>query len=244
MNIEQIQSLSESLIRFGFSPAVENQLVYHACLRQKEFTIRERRAFGTDIVSYSIVCKTKDSGSGLVCAYYDASLRKEIRVERVNLNGVNVGKVEEKMRGVNWQQMSRFESYPKLSFEDKTTWDNLMTAESAICDLEALSVTAEGKEIADSLRYLYWADLPLEFHIPNLLFLKNRLELSQRFYVLGQDGITADEAFRFLNNRWIQRQMQNGRRSSAASEGNVIQVKKAEAGSARRKGDKKGTGRE
>ncbi len=55
--------------------------------------------------------------------------------------------------------------------------------------------------------YKFWRDSPLQSLIPVLSFLKSKHELSQRFYVIDGNGITASEAYRFLNNRWMERKM-------------------------------------
>jgi hypothetical protein len=43
----------------------------------------------------------------------------------------------------------------------------------------------------------------------NISPLKNKSEVSQQFYIFeGQTGISVDEAYRFLQNRWLEKQMQ------------------------------------
>ncbi|MBE7174242.1 MAG: hypothetical protein INR73_26955 [Williamsia sp.] len=242
MDTKNIQSLMESLVRLGFSPAVEHQLLYHICLRQKEFAVRERKAFGADIVSYSIACKIKENGTKWTCTYFDAILRKEIGTEPHLLNGTDVAKVEERMRGINWQELAYVGSAPVIQTEDKKTWEAPVLADEVMGDLEALSITPEGRDVADILRYKYWVDTPLDRLIPNLSVLKTRLELSQRFYVLGKDSITADEAFRFLNNRWIQRQIQNGKKEKSVLEQKVAGHRKADTAKIRKKTSAKGNG--
>ncbi len=53
----------------------------------------------------------------------------------------------------------------------------------------------------------------------NISPLKNKSEVSQRFYVFdGQAGISVDEACRFLLNRWLEKQMQSKRKLTSNSE--------------------------
>ncbi len=50
--------------------------------------------------------------------------------------------------------------------------------------------------------------------------LKNKSEVSQRFYFFeGQTGISVDEAYRFLQNRWLEKQIQAKRKQSGDSNG-------------------------
>lgn len=73
MNIENIQSLAETLSGLGFTSDLRNQLLFYACLKQKEFSIRDQKVFGTDTVSYQIFFRSKEEE--LICTHYDASLR-------------------------------------------------------------------------------------------------------------------------------------------------------------------------
>lgn len=44
---------------------------------------------------------------------------------------------------------------------------------------------------------------------------KNKLEISQRFYFFeGQTGISIDEAYRFLQNKWREKQLQTKRKDT------------------------------
>ncbi len=228
MHLQNIRSLAAVLTRLGFSAGMESQLLYYICLRQKEFVIREQQQYGTDIISYVLFFKRKETGDNWVCSHYDASLRKEIRVTSSVLNPVEIEKAEEQMRAPDWKQLGQLDSGTPIEWEDKKTWEEPMRAQKAIDALEALSATAEGGEIAEVLKFKYWVDLPLEKLIPHLPVLKSRLELSQRFYVLGEEGITAAEAYRFLNNQWIQRQMQIDKKREMAGNEPGRQMPKAE----------------
>lgn len=141
------------------------------------------------------------------------------------------------MQSVNWKRLSQFDSAPAVNFDNKKAWEEQAIAEIIISELDVLSGTVAGRKTADILKYKYWVDLPLENYIPNLILLKNRLELSQRFYVTGSDGITTDEAFRFLVNRWIQRQMQ-AKKGNSLQAGEIDRKPNTSAGN---KAAKKGT---
>jgi len=48
--------------------------------------------------------------------------------------------------------------------------------------------------------------------------LRSRLEVSQRFYIVDGEGITVEEALRFLQNRWMEKRMQAKRKEQEGSE--------------------------
>ena len=53
----------------------------------------------------------------------------------------------------------------------------------------------------------------------NISPLKNKSEVSQRFYFFeSQTGISVDEAYRFLQNRWLEKQMQAKRKETNSTE--------------------------
>src|SRR6266542_2725646 len=81
--------------------------------------------------------------------------------------------------------------------------DNIVT------DLQALESVEEGREIVDRLKMKFWYDSPGQEMIGNLSSLKSKFEISQRFYFFeGQNGISVEEAYRFLHNRWMEKQLQ------------------------------------
>lgn len=56
--------------------------------------------------------------------------------------------------------------------------------------------------------------------INNLGALKNRFEISQRFYLFNNGScISAEEAYRFLNNRWMEKSLQVKKKQKEDKEG-------------------------
>ena len=53
----------------------------------------------------------------------------------------------------------------------------------------------------------------------NIIPLKNKSEVSQRFYFLeGQPGISVGEAYRFLQTRWLEKEMQAKKKQTDVSQ--------------------------
>ncbi len=208
MDIQNIKGIVNLMGALGFSPSMDKKIVYHACFRQKDFSLKEKKAFGDDVMSYQIFFKENAANGKLVCTHYDAALRKNIKIQPVLLNGIDLHQMDERMNNINWEDISQFNGFTQFNLSDKETWKQQAIIEEIILDLEAIASTSEGELFANTLKYKYWADLPLENMIPSLYLLKSKLEFNQRFYIINDEGITANEAFRFLNNRWIQRQAQ------------------------------------
>ena len=69
------------------------------------------------------------------------------------------------------------------------------------------------------LKLKYWSGISYQELFGNISPLKNKLEVSQRFYFFeGQTGISVDEAYRFLQNRWLKKQMQAKRKQTDRTE--------------------------
>ena len=110
----------------------------------------------------------------------------------------------------------------------------------------------EGREVAVGLKLKYWAGKPYQELFGRISPLKSKTEVSQRFYLCeGQAGISVEEAYRFLQNRWLEKQMQakrkltddseNGetRNGSQFSSGNSLLKKKRLSGTKGIKANKK-----
>jgi hypothetical protein len=106
-----------------------------------------------------------------------------------------------------------------LNLEDKTSWEKEQKVESVIEGLSELEKSEDGKAVAVGLKLKYWDGISYQELFGNISPLKNRSEISQRFYVFEvQTGISVDEAYRFLQNRWLQKQMEAKRKETANAE--------------------------
>lgn len=74
-------------------------------------------------------------------------------------------------------------------------------------DLQVLATTTDGKKIADLLKFKHWCDTPIEYLVNGLASFKSQYETTQRFYLSEGQGITTEEAYRFLCNRWVERKI-------------------------------------
>ena len=218
MNIQHVTALIEMLSTLGFPAPAHRQLLFYACLGQKQFVVGARIYFGEDIMNYQVHFKEDNASRRLTCVYYDATLRKTVEIEASVINGVDVSELEKRMTSVNWQIPLEDSSSDNLQIADKTTWMKEAIIEEITRDLEIISATAEGAVIANTMKYKFWTEPLLQNTKLELHLIKSKYELSQRFYILNGDGITANEAYRFLNNRWLERSIHAGNRLLRKSE--------------------------
>ncbi len=150
-----------------------------------------------------------------VLQYYDALIQKEFETHDATVNGINTGTLEKRIAEIDWKNAFDFNIKKQWSVEDKASWDKEQKIESVIEDLLELENVEEGKVIAEGLKFKYWRDIPNHEFVVNLRILKNTSVVSQRFYLFeGEAGISLDEAYRFLQNRWLEKQMHAQRKQT------------------------------
>ncbi|MCY7291086.1 MAG: hypothetical protein LH615_02790, partial [Ferruginibacter sp.] len=140
--------------------------------------------------------------------------------------------LEKLMIEIDWKNAFDFVTKKQLNLEDKTNWEKEQKVESVIEGLSMLEKSEDGKVVAVELKLKYWAGISYQELFGNISPLKNKSEVSQRFYFFeGQTGISVEEAYRFLQNRWLEKQMQAKRKQG--DEENAGDSDSKEQGSAR-----------
>ena len=157
--------------------------------------------------------------------YYDASLQKETLLIDAAINGISTTSLEKSMTEIDWKSAFDFATKKQLNLEDKISWEKEQKVESVIENLSELEKSEDGKVVSVGLKLKYWAGIPYQEVFGNISPLKNKSEVCQRFYVFeGQAGISVDEAYRFLQNRWLEKQMQAKRKQTSNTE--IIETEK------------------
>lgn len=206
MDIESIQILSEKLQGLGFGASVGQKILQHVSFKPPSFTICHTVVKGKEVIRFHFFFQ-KNEKYNLV--YYDAVLRKEIDIPAVGINAIDVRELDERMN-IAW---------------DKINDTDPEKIEKIVSDLHILGSTEEGKEIAERLQIKYWADSPVQQFIT--LPARTKFEISQRFYFFDNDeGISLEESYRFLNNRWKEKVMQKKKFEKNKDGENLKPVKK------------------
>ena len=233
MNIENISVLVEQLQWLGF----ENPgylLLKRISFKPDNLTLFQKVDKGKDklILQFFFEKDSKQNSYGLL--YYDASLQKETALSEITINGISTANIEKSMEEIDWKTAFDFNTKKLLNFEDKTSWEKEQKVESVIEILSELEKSEDGKAISIGLKLKYWAGIPYQDLFGNISPFKNKSEVSQRFYFFdGQIGISIDEAYRFLQNRWLEKQMQAKRKESVANNGEEL-IEKEPASSGNR----------
>ena len=208
MNIENISALMKQLQTLGFENAGYS-LLKRISFKPENFILSQKIEKSKDKLSFQLFFEKEVSKGTYVLLYYDAVLQKEKPLIDATINGISITSLEKSMTEIDWKSAFDFVAKKQLNLEDKTSWEKEQKVESVIEDLSELEKSEDGKEVAVGLKLKYWAGIPYKELFGNISPLKNKSEVSQRFYFIeGQTGISVDEAYRFLQNRWLETQMQ------------------------------------
>jgi len=191
---KNIAGLKQQLQALGFGDGMENCLRSNICFQQEYFNLSYRLVKDGDVINFRIHLEQRDKGH-YNCNYYDAVLRKDIIIAA---GDTTIAAIESKMAAIKWDYIN----------------ENVERVEAVSNDLQALSATEEGKKTADLLRYKYWADTPVENLIQGIGSFNSQFEISQRFYISEGQGITTEEAYRFLCNKWMEKKVQAKRKKT------------------------------
>jgi hypothetical protein len=218
MNIQNITALAEQLQSLGFENA-GYWLLKRICFKPDSFLISQKIEKGKDKLTFQLFFERDNKQNVYSLMYYDAILQKEIPLTDVAVNGINAAALERSVAEIDWKNAFDFNSKKLWNAEDKISWEKEQKIETVIEDFAELEKSEEGKAIAVGLKLKYWNGVPYQELFGNISPLKNKLEVSQRFYFFdGQPGISIDEANRFLQNRWLEKQMQAKRKQPDAVE--------------------------
>jgi hypothetical protein len=207
LNAKNISLLKQQLESTGFADGLEDKLYAGICFRPDRFDILYSVAKGHEHIGFTVHFDIEDDGD-YSCTYYDACLRREIVLPVGIIDGISITELDKKMASIEWDFTVQ-----------KNAGGLLETAsliEDVISNLQLLSSTPDGKKVADLLKFKYWSGTQAEHLIPALGSFKSQYETSQRFYLSEGNGITTEEAYRFLSNRWVEKKLLAQRKENGA----------------------------
>lgn len=208
MNIQNISALSAQLKAIGFDN-MGYLLTKRICLMPDDFVIIEKQLKDDGQIIFNFHFQRDKKLNGYFLAYYDAILQKEISVTTQVINGVDISELQEGMNTVDWKMAFDFNTKKPFNPDDKLAYEKEQKIEQLINALSELELTEEGKQVSILVKQKYWSEIPYNELMGNISSMKSKAELSQRFYYAeGQSCISADEAYRFLQNKWLEKQMQ------------------------------------
>ena len=218
MNIQNISALAAQLKAIGFDN-MGYPLLKRVCLMPEDFVITEKQLKDDGQIIFNFHFQRDKKLNEYFLAYYDAILQKEISVTTQVINGVDISELQEGMNTIDWKMAFDFNTKKPFNPDDKLAYEKEQKIEQLINTLSELELTEEGKQVSILLKQKYWSEIPYNELMGNISSLKSKAELSQRFYFAErQSCISADEAYRFLQNKWLEKQMQVKRKQQEVTD--------------------------
>ena len=208
MNIQNVSALAAQLKAIGFDN-MGYPLLKRVCLMPEHFVITEKQLKDDGQIVFNFHIEKDKKSNEYFLAYYDAILQKEISLTTQVINGVDISELQDVMNKIDWKMAFDFSTKKLFNSDDKLSYEREQKIEQLISVLSELELTEEGKRVSILLKQKYWTEIPYNELMGNISSLKSKVELSQRFYYTqGQACISADEAYRFLQNKWLEKQIQ------------------------------------
>lgn len=211
MNIENIHSLASTLRSIGLEGNVEKDLLQYACFLPAAFTLTRQVLKDKDLVTCSFYfARTKEV---YACSYYEVALLKNLELPDRVVASVHVGELDQRMAAIHWDAGEG--PGEDVNLQDEATWKREREIEQVVKDLLQLKSGEEGKYFADALKVKHWSYGNVHPLFENLQALRARFEISQRFYLVEGQVISIEEAYRFLLNKWMEKQQYQNRKRPA-----------------------------
>ncbi|HMO60705.1 MAG: hypothetical protein QM725_07125 [Lacibacter sp.] len=231
MNIENIKVLTAQLKAIGFDN-MGYAILKHICLAPVNFSITETFANVPERVLFTFYFEKDKKAESYRLDCYDAVLQKEASFDNLNIEGMNVKDINESMTQIDWKEAFDFSKRKTFNPDDKAGYENELKISQTIACLNRVANVEEGKSIAIALKQKHWSGIPYLDIMGTMANGRNKSEISQRFYFSeGQPAISADEAYRFLLNRWMEKQLQAKRKQQDNNEEAVTEISDTSSGS-------------
>ena len=207
MDIQNIAALSGKLEALGFDH-LGYLLLKKISFRLQNFWLVSKANHLNNDLNFHLFLQRNSVTNNYELLYYDAILKVSSEANEQVINGIDIGEIKTAMAKIDWKNAFDLTIGKNSSVNEKSDWRKEEDVELIIEKLERLEKSENGKSIATSLKLEFWAGLPYQDLFGNIAPVKNKYEISQRFYcAAGQPGISVDEAYRFLQNRLLEKQI-------------------------------------
>jgi hypothetical protein len=207
---ENMEALAMQFVTLGFPSEIGTQLALYSSLQLPSFHIRLTVNKEADKMRFDFFFEK--SGDDYVPQYFDVWLQKAINLPDKLVGGVSVTDLDNRMKAVDWQNL----------LAEKSTVLSSGAIQDVLRQIALLKMTGEA-DLVEALQVKHWWDTPLE-ELMGLNAFQSRFEISQRFYFFdGHTGIGVEQAYLFLCNRWMQKQMLQKKRQLVSGKENFAE---------------------
>lgn len=231
MNIQNIAELSKQLELLGFHDA-GSLLLKRICFKPANFYLPQRVIKEKDVMLFSLYFEQLQRTDNYRLQYYDVTLQKANSSLAWPVDGVNPTELEKQMAAIDWKKAFSVDEKKQWNPDDKSTWETELKISGIIDNLSAIEQSETGKGIASALKQKFWAGTLHQEIVGSIPLVKNKADVNQRFYISEDGGgITTDEAYRFLQNKYMEKQLQLKRKQVDSSDESIPEESNGKSGS-------------
>lgn len=214
MDIENIITLEKQLQGLGFKDA-GSLLLKRICFKPDNFFVLQRVNKEKEVMLFALYFERLQKSNTYVLQYYDVTLQKENGVSTFLVDGIVPADLEKLMAAIDWKKAFSLDESKQWNPSDKSTWETELKISGIIESLSVLEKSEQGKVVASSLKQKFWLGTLYQEIVGSITIIKNKADVSQRFYISEDGGgITTDEAYRFLQNKYMEKQLQLKRKQT------------------------------
>lgn len=214
MNIQNVVLLANQLQALGFQDT-GSLLLKRICFKPDNFYLLQRVNKDKEIMLFSLYFERQQKADHYRLQFYDVTLQKENGISALFVDGINPMDFEKQMAAIDWKRAFSLNEKKQWNADDKTTWETELKISGIIENLSVLEKSEQGKIAASYLKQKFWTDTLHQEIVGSITAVKNKADVSQRFYIAEDGGgITTDEAYRFLQNKWMEKQLQLKRKQT------------------------------
>jgi hypothetical protein len=214
MDIQNIITLEKQLQSLGFHDR-GSLLLKRICFKPDSFCLLQRINKENEVMLFNLYFERLQKSDTYVLQYYDVTLQKKNGVSTFPVDGIVPAELEKQMAAIDWKKAFSLDESKQWNPSDKSTWETELKISGIIESLSVLEKSEQGKAVASSLKQKFWPGTLYQEIVGSITLVKNKADVSQRFYISEDGGgITTDEAYRFLQNKYMEKQLQLKRKQT------------------------------
>jgi hypothetical protein len=214
MDIQNIITLEKQLQVLGFHDS-GSLLLKRICFKPDSFCLLHRVNKENEVMLFNLYFERLQKSDTYVLQYYDVILQKKNGVSTFPVDGIVPAELEKLMAAIDWKKAFSLDENKQWNLSDKSTWETELKIFGIIESLSALEKSEQGKAVASFLKQKFWSGTLYQDIVGAITLVRNKADVSQRFYISEDGGgITTDEAYRFLQNKYMEKQLQLKRKQT------------------------------
>ncbi len=214
MDIQNIITLEKQLQVLGFQDR-GSLLLKRICFKPDNFCLLQMVNKQKDVMLFNLYFERLQKSDTYVLHYYDVTLQKENGISTFPVDGIVPAELEKLMTAIDWKKAFSLDENKQWNPSDKSTWETELKISGIFENLSILEKSEQGKVVASTLKQKFWTGTLHQEIVGSITLVKNKADVSQRFYISEDGGgITTDEAYRFLQNKYMEKQLQLKRKQT------------------------------